>query len=403
MSISNSYKTKTINFHVLSLGVFIVLNAYGSAPYILILFVLYLLFNEFKIIVNRKIILLGYTLVILVLLGLAIHFKNLPNDILRDLLIFLNPIIIYLFTINLLKHLSIDEILDSVFIITKYISYFSLFIVLFYFLFGLVDFNSLYSYRSSLPELPYEIFVYLLLFLNSPKHRKYNVSALVFLGLILLYFSRNFIVIVLLYYFFYYKSRLSFIQWFGAFLILLITTLALFSFKSSYFVDVFLGKAVNSFSELFSDQFSSNSMIINNWRAYEMFSGLNQFQNSEIMQMIFGRGLGTRIDLNGEFWLAGEKYSSIPFLHNGYITILLKGGVICLLIVLIFLFKSYHNSIDYLCKYNLSSINKLSILVLAFTTFIVMGIFSISSKIGTMFFLIFLLNNSSNKTKVKCQ
>ena len=99
-------------------------------------------------------------------------------------------------------------------------------------------------------------------------------------------------------------------------------------------IDTFSDKFSNTSQELDSEQeFSSTNEAMNNWRGYENKSAKEQWKNSNIIEMIFGQGLGKGIHLKyvPYTWKGMVSQNQIPILHNGYYTILVKGGVFGLL------------------------------------------------------------------------
>lgn len=78
------------------------------------------------------------------------------------------------------------------------------------------------------------------------------------------------------------------------------------------------------------------------WRAYEASKAIEQLQQTPYnMGIFFGKGLGSLIDLGFEAELGNEKMQYIPKIHNGYIYVLFKSGIIGLLMYITFLFFLY--------------------------------------------------------------
>jgi hypothetical protein len=77
-----------------------------------------------------------------------------------------------------------------------------------------------------------------------------------------------------------------------------------------------------------------------NYRSYETILTLNQVPNGGPLAVAFGEGMGSSVDLKREVWLQTSFMRYIPFLHNGFMTIFLKSGVLgdILLVVSILLF-----------------------------------------------------------------
>ena len=87
----------------------------------------------------------------------------------------------------------------------------------------------------------------------------------------------------------------------------------------------FFGKILRSIQELIPDE-SQN--INSNWRAVESAVALSAILNGSFFEILFGKGMGFRLPLGFEMTLANVEFDSIPILHNGYLYILLKYGVI---------------------------------------------------------------------------
>jgi len=101
----------------------------------------------------------------------------------------------------------------------------------------------------------------------------------------------------------------------------------------------FLGKLARIFDELKVTDYSNMQDINDNWRGYETYRALATFSSGETWQLFTGQGFGALADLGLYMKLAGEYYSYIPVLHNGYAYILLKTGILGLILYLIFYFN----------------------------------------------------------------
>lgn len=105
-------------------------------------------------------------------------------------------------------------------------------------------------------------------------------------------------------------------------------------------IDTFSDKFANTSQELDSEQeFSSTNEAMNNWRGYENKSAKEQWKNNNGIEIIFGQGMGQGIYLKyvPYAWKGMASQNKIPILHNGYYTILIKGGVIGLLTLVWFM------------------------------------------------------------------
>ncbi|HET8573284.1 MAG TPA: hypothetical protein VFL76_05370 [Edaphocola sp.] len=79
--------------------------------------------------------------------------------------------------------------------------------------------------------------------------------------------------------------------------------------------------------------------INTNWRGYEAFRGMQKYLDGSNIQKVIGFGWGSLVDLGMQQELDGKYYEEIPVLHNGYVMLLVKTGVVGLLLYLIFLFR----------------------------------------------------------------
>lgn len=72
---------------------------------------------------------------------------------------------------------------------------------------------------------------------------------------------------------------------------------------------------------------------MNNWRAYEIQAAQNQWKNSNIIVQLFGSGMGkgTELDYVPYSWSDMVVDGEIPILHNGFYTLLSKGGLFAVL------------------------------------------------------------------------
>ena len=75
-----------------------------------------------------------------------------------------------------------------------------------------------------------------------------------------------------------------------------------------------------------------------NWRAYEAQQAISQMN---YFNFFAGKGFGALIDLEMVSPLNEEGIQYIPIIHNGYIYIFFKTGIIGLIFYLIFLFSIY--------------------------------------------------------------
>jgi len=77
------------------------------------------------------------------------------------------------------------------------------------------------------------------------------------------------------------------------------------------------------------------------YRAYESFAAYTSFASLAPLQKAFGAGFGSMIDLGVPVVLAGTEYDAVPWIHNGYLYVLVKVGLVGMAAYLLFLAKVY--------------------------------------------------------------
>lgn len=104
-----------------------------------------------------------------------------------------------------------------------------------------------------------------------------------------------------------------------------------------------IGKLQNSLHEVKPTETNSLRMIMSNWRGYESERAWKTFHSGSTVQVLFGQGFGQDVDIGFFIELGNGKFHSVPIMHNGYMTLLVKTGIVGLgiyvgfLIVLIWL------------------------------------------------------------------
>lgn len=94
---------------------------------------------------------------------------------------------------------------------------------------------------------------------------------------------------------------------------------------------------------------------LENWRAYEMQSATKQWKKSNVFAMLFGKGLGEGIKIKfvPVLWkqLQITENGKIAILHNGYYTVLVKGGIIGTIAMIILYLSGLYMMFRYIKKY----------------------------------------------------
>ncbi len=115
------------------------------------------------------------------------------------------------------------------------------------------------------------------------------------------------------------------------------------------------------------------------WRGFEAYSFQQQFQTTNILQKLFGQGFqGVNV---GEYaaLVTDSNSTYIPYLHNGYLTVLTWSGIFGLILYLYFYISNYRfaRRVDMQKRNPISTLLKITLAAAAVNTLFVMGITSI--------------------------
>lgn len=119
-------------------------------------------------------------------------------------------------------------------------------------------------------------------------------------------------------------------------------------------INAFGDKLANSISEInINDDWSSAVRVETNWRGYETYCAIKEWQEYDWIAKIIGRGFGKRVFV-GEYAYTlldvvtstGIPETTIPILHNGYATMLVKLGILGLTLYLYFYISIIKNGIE---------------------------------------------------------
>lgn len=85
-----------------------------------------------------------------------------------------------------------------------------------------------------------------------------------------------------------------------------------------------------------------------NYRSYENILTVRQVTRQGTETVLFGEGLGSFLDLKRKVWLHTSSMQYIPFLHNSFMTVFLKSGILglCFYFYTIYFFFKRRESID---------------------------------------------------------
>lgn len=79
-----------------------------------------------------------------------------------------------------------------------------------------------------------------------------------------------------------------------------------------------------------------------NYRSVELNLTLKQVANKGIMAVFFGEGLGSQVDLKREVFLGDMNLRYISVLHNSFMTVFLKSGILGILILVYSIYLLYN-------------------------------------------------------------
>lgn len=269
----------------------------------------------------------------------------------RDIAYLLKPILGLLVGYQIAKKINIGHL--SLIIYTGVIIAAShLLIVFFTFLkFHTITVNILREYCGYFSD--YEIYVLLILLFYKKFNVNYSKKTLYICIAILslssfLYLSRtNFIQFIILFiaikgYFVLNKKSLAIIF---SFLIVVFSGYAAIYYsnpqRTGKGIEAFLYKIKIAPLEPFKTKINKDDWkdFNDNYRSYENILTFKQVTYEGDSTILFGKGLGSTINLGREVWSNDGAYIQyIPILHNGFATIFLKSGLIGVLLLLLFIY-----------------------------------------------------------------
>lgn len=358
-------------------------------------------------------------LIVIIVSGIVSAFFSNPTfyNFIRDLLYFAKPLILIL-----LGYYAARRINDWK-IIFKILVYLGVGYAIYHVLHTLIltDFkNATVSEIRSVNGLSniVEIFATVLLIL-SYKYPLFNVirsnkTKNIFLLLLtvsfVFYFSRTMFVAV----FFLILGALNYLKINKKGLKYGIVVLILFGGFYTYLFSVDLdrnGTGLESFlykmkiapSEIFSPKIDlkNHAELWDHWRAYEAYCAFEDL-NSKPTKYIYGNGLGALVDLKFPAPISSEGTTRfIPILHNGYVFILYKTGIIGLLLYLFFLFSLYFQSYSKqksIKEQVFSNLVAATGLYLLFSSLIISGLYNVE-EVTAIILGIFLYLRTNSKFK----
>ena len=138
-------------------------------------------------------------------------------------------------------------------------------------------------------------------------------------------------------------------------------------------IDEFLFKIKNAPIEAFSTKINRNDWkdFNDNYRSYENIRTLEQLSRKK--EILFGEGLGSQINLKQKILLGDTELQYISILHNGYMTVYLKAGIIGVIVLLasiFYFFRKFNSNSDLETQINLLFIGTGVFLIFSYWVFL---------------------------------
>ncbi|WP_299223603.1 O-antigen ligase family protein [uncultured Psychroserpens sp.] len=242
----------------------------------------------------------------------------------------------------------------------------------------------------------------------------YNVFVVLLSISFILYFSRVMFVVLVLFilaykgYFRLTKKGLRLI-FFGT---ILLTSFMMIVNKfdvdsNSDGIEGFIFKIQNTYSEMFEsldiEKIKRDKRDLwKHWRGYEAQSAIETLNDKGYFSWAFGRGFGSTVDLGVEVRLANEDVRYIPILHNGFIYVLFKTGIVGLLVYMmyiIYLYSLYRLNSNSSIEFNINRLIVGCAFYIALSSLVVTGVFKPYDLSGIVLGALFALKNHYNENR----
>jgi O-antigen ligase len=171
----------------------------------------------------------------------------------------------------------------------------------------------------------------------------------------------------------YWRQLLIFLPF-----ILAILGLTALIFDQSTLTTIIVNKIIG---ELIPSEIWTQESMGLNYRAYEAQQGWKMFLDFPLNSILFGQGFGSLVPLDFHVLLGEVEYDAVPWVHNGYIYLLVKTGLIGLLCYILFFADIFRRAMGLRpIRYK---VNVLGILMgLLISNLVICGVFSIQSAVA---------------------
>ncbi|MDN2677713.1 O-antigen ligase family protein [Janthinobacterium sp. SUN033] len=274
------------------------------------------------------------------IIGLLFAWKNQLADTVRDILFFLIPYIYFMAGKRFFKQGG--NIRQLIFGYSKiYCAIFLLLLCFFWFEMGFIGVLQIRDFVSPGSFLLVYCIVMLYEKRKSWKQVLHNPWFIAVHAVFLAQFSRTYVLILAAFFLLSGRKIIDAkIMWRALALFILAAAVA-GAFGLYDLIGETLHKAI---SELHFNEEWTQEDIGTSYRAYEIFASFREFKNYPVLNEIFGGGFGALVHLDFPVPLGGAEYSEIPWMHNGYLYILVKSGLAGLLCYFIFLLKMFRRA-----------------------------------------------------------
>lgn len=304
-------------------------------------------------ITNQVLCFLG---IIIISFASSFFYEFTTYNFIRDFTYLLKPIFGLLLGYQICKRHSNNNQLYLIIRTGVFIAFLHLVIVAFSFLFlNVRDVNGLRHYAGYFSD--FEVYVLIFLFfskqlgitISKSKRKKYIIILTISS---LFYLSRtNFIQFVILFmalkgYFTINKRTIAILATFALSTILLYSAILYVNPKrNGPGIEAFLYKVKIAPTEPFKTKINKEDYkdFNDNYRSLENILTLSQMTAEDKATIIFGKGMGSEVKLHAEVMLDGVVFSKISILHNGFMTVFLKSGLLGVLLLILSIVLLYRN------------------------------------------------------------
>lgn len=350
-------------------------------------------FTKSSLFIFRKV----NSLILVVVIGITVAIFIRPDfyDFFKDVVYFIKPILAIVFGFYLFSLLDTRLALKTVVLVGTLLSIFHIYIVLHIYDFNEITIHHLRNNAGLNNFIELISMLVLIMFKYNGIKLFSSITTKIILTLLVisfvLYFSRTMIIASLLMMGFGFGYHRLSVKGFVILISSLISILLFYWYLASLDISIsatgldgFLYKLRMAPGELFisSDFDISNPnnidfrYLYDHWRGFEASRAMSQTND---LNTIYGNGFGSLIDLGLEVKLDGEDARYIPVIHNGFIYVLFKTGVLGLILYLFFLTNLFLKYNKVYRSLELNAVTSICLALVVFyvlTSFVITGIFN---------------------------